>query len=216
MSDSLQIDSPVLSAPEAHQSRALLQPIVETALAVFGAAASSIFILDARDNALVFGAVAGAGAESLVGRRFPADTGIAGWVLKSHQGLRLDDLSTNPLFSREAAESTVYIPTALMAAPLLFEGECVGVLEVLDWTDGSRSELADLGLLGLIANQAAAAVRMLARSTWELDPYIDPRAARLCGQVVRGLAGLSGPQLEARLDMLHAIVRLFGGDDDQG
>src|SRR5690349_14804055 len=107
----------------AHQSRALLQPIVETARAVFGAAASSIFILDLKTAELVFGAVAGAGEESLVGRRFPADTGIAGWVVKSQQGLRLDDLTDNPLFARDAAESTVYVPRALMAAPLLFEDE---------------------------------------------------------------------------------------------
>jgi GAF domain-containing protein len=196
---------------ELHHSRALLQPIVETALAVFGAAASSIFIVDTRDNSLIFGAVAGAGAESLVGRRFPADTGVVGWVAKSHQGLRLDDLTDSTLFSREAAESTVYVPTALMAAPLLFEDECVGVLEVLDWTEGSRTPLADLSLLGVLAEQAAAAVRMLARSSWELDPFLDRRAAHLIMRIIRGLAGLSGPDLEARLDLLRGVAGMFAG-----
>jgi GAF domain-containing protein len=199
---------------EIHHSRALLQPIVETALAVFGAAASSIFILDNRDDTLVFGAVAGAGSESLVGRRFPAGTGIAGWVSRSHQGIRLDDLTNNPLFSREAAESTVYVPTALMAAPLLFEDECVGVLEVLDWTEGSRTELADLSLLGTIANQAAAAVRMLAHTSWELDPFIDRRAAHVVRQIIRSLAGLPEEHLAARLDLLRAVERIFGELDN--
>jgi GAF domain-containing protein len=214
MPDSVITENPDARSAEIHRSRALLQPIVETARAVFAAAASSIFIVDQVDNSLVFSAVAGAGSESLVGRRFPPDTGIAGWVVKSHQSLRLDDLSTNPIFSREAAESTVYVPTALMAAPLLFEDECVGVLEVLDWTEGSRSELADLSLLGVLADQAAAAVRMLARSAMELDPFLDPRAAALCGQIMRSLSGQAGAQLDARLNMLQAIVGMLGVSDD--
>lgn len=195
---------------QAHYSRALLQPIVETARAVFGAAASSIFILDIATESLVFGAVAGAGAETLVGRRFPADTGIAGWVVRSQQGLRLDDLTDNPLFARDAAESTVYVPRALMAAPLLFEDECVGVLEVLDWTEGSRGELADLDLLGQLASQAAAAVRLLAGSEWQLDPYSDPRAVALCRQLLDGLSGLAPAELEARLQLLQALARMYG------
>lgn len=197
----------------AHQSRELLQPIVETARAVFGAAASSIFILDVATESLVFGAVAGAGEESLVGRRFPADTGIAGWVVKSQQGLRLDDLTDNPLFDRAAAESTVYVPRALMAAPLLFEDECVGVLEVLDWTEGSRGEMADLALLGQLARQAAAAVRMLAGHDWQLDPYRDPRAVALCRQIMDGLTGLSPAELDTRLEMLRAVAKMYGSSN---
>jgi GAF domain-containing protein len=197
----------------AHQSRELLQPIVETARAVFGAAASSIFILDMATESLVFGAVAGVGEESLVGRRFPADTGIAGWVVKSQQGLRLDDLTDNPLFDRAAAESTVYVPRALMAAPLLFEDECVGVLEVLDWTEGSRGEMADLALLGQLARQAAAAVRMLAGHDWQLDPYRDPRAVALCRQIMDGLTGLSPAELDTRLEMLRAVAKMYGSSN---
>jgi GAF domain-containing protein len=192
-----------------YESVALLQPIVETARGVFGAAASSIFILDCDDKSLVFGAVAGAGADSLVGSKFPLDTGIAGWVVGSHESLRLDDLSSNPTFSRDAAESTGYVPQALMAAPLLFEDECVGVLEVLDWTEGSRTELEDLALLGLIANQAAAAVRMLARLQPEADPYADPRVGHLCEQIKRSLSHLSGQDLERAFDMLRSVAQMF-------
>jgi hypothetical protein len=97
-----------------------------------------------------------------------------------------------------------------MAAPLLFEGDCVGVLEVLDWTEGSRGELADLALLGVIANQAAAAVRLLAASMWRLDPYGDARAAELCTRIMRGLSGLPPAELDARLQMLGALAQMCG------
>jgi GAF domain-containing protein len=193
----------------AHESAALLRPIVEAARGVFGAAASSIFILDCDDNALVFGAVAGEGEDFLVGKRFSADTGIAGWVVSSHESVRLDDLASNPTFSRDAAQSTGYLPAALMAAPLLFEGDCVGVLEVIDWTEGSRTELEDLALLGLIANQAAAAIRMLSRTSPAPDTYADPRAGQLCEGIMRGMAQLSGSVLERRLDVLRSVMQMF-------
>jgi GAF domain-containing protein len=196
-----------------HHSHLLLQPIVDTARAVFGAASSSIFVLDRHDDTLVFGAVSGAGEESLVGRRFPSSTGVAGFVAQSRQEILLDDLSSNQMFSREAAESTGYVPTGLMAAPLLFDEECVGVLEVLDATEGSRGDLADLALLGLLASQAAAAVALLQRSHWELAQFDDSPGGGLCMEIVNSLSGLSGYELDARLDVLRSVARMFRGTE---
>lgn len=190
-------------------SAALLRPVVETARSVFGAAASSVFILDADDEALVFAAVSGAGETSLVGRRFPMNTGVAGWVVSSQESLRLDDLSTSATFSRETAESTGYVPQALMAAPLVFGGECVGVLEVLDWTEGSRTELEDLRLLSIIADQAAAAVWMLARIDPLADGFADPRVRQLCGRIMQALSGLAGPELDRRISMLDSFAQML-------
>ena len=59
----------VLGAEERH--RALLRSIVEVARAIFGAKASSIFLLDEEADELVFEAVAGEGEEHLVGQRLP-------------------------------------------------------------------------------------------------------------------------------------------------
>lgn len=55
--------------------RDLLQSVVETARAIFGAAASSVLLHDEDADELVFQAVAGEGEESLVGSRFPAGRG---------------------------------------------------------------------------------------------------------------------------------------------
>lgn len=139
---------------------ALLQSVVEVARAIFGAAASSVFLLDEPAGELVFEAVAGAGADFLVGTRFPADRGIAGWVAGSGQAMIVDNLADNPTFARDLAESTRYVPDALMAAPLVSAGQVLGVLEVLDPTEQSRSSLGDLELLALFANQAAIALRV--------------------------------------------------------
>ena len=144
--------------------RELLRSIVEVARAIFNAKASSIFLLDEENDELVFEAVAGEGSESLVGRRFPSSTGIAGFVLVSRQPLVIEDVVADPRFSRETAESTGFVPKGLMAVPLLHEERVLGVLEVLDRPSDARFTLAEMELLGLFANQAAIALDLLQRA----------------------------------------------------
>src|SRR5438105_12271892 len=110
MSDELRgaVAAGVMGAEENY--RTLLRSIVEVARAIFKAKASSVFLLDEATDELVFEAVAGEGSESLVGRRFPSSTGIAGFVLVSRQPLVIEDVLKDPRFSRETAESTGFVP----------------------------------------------------------------------------------------------------------
>lgn len=144
--------------------RRLLQSIVEMARGVYGAAAASVFLLDQETGDLVFEAVAGEGEAWLPGTTFPAGTGIAGWTVMCGQSLLVDDVSTNPQFARDAAESTGYLPRSIMAAPLFREdGECIGVLEVLDRDSRPRRDQGDLESLGLLATGAAEVLAVLVR-----------------------------------------------------
>ncbi|MEU0413441.1 GAF domain-containing protein [Streptomyces griseorubiginosus] len=138
----------------------LLQSVVDVARAIFDAQASSVFLLDEDAGELVFQAVSGQGEEFLVGRRFPAGRGIAGWVAVSGEPLVVDDLATHPSFDRSMAESTHYVPSALMAVPLVHGGMVLGVLEVLDPAEQARSSLSELDLLALFARQASVALRL--------------------------------------------------------
>lgn len=149
----------VLGADESY--RALLQSIVEVARAIFGARASSIFLHDVETDELVFEAVAGEGSDELVGRRIPSSTGIAGWVLVTRQPLVIEDVSSDPRFARDAAESTGYVPKGLMSVPLLHEERALGVLQVLDRPQRAGFTLQEMDLLGLFANQAAIALDLL-------------------------------------------------------
>src|SRR5919205_1442001 len=96
----------VVGAEEAH--RELLASVVDVARAIFSARASSVLLLDEERDELVFEAVSGEGSDTLVGRRFPSSTGIAGWVLVTRQPLVLEDVESDPRFARTAAESTGY------------------------------------------------------------------------------------------------------------
>ncbi|MEV7008493.1 GAF domain-containing protein [Streptosporangium sp. NPDC051022] len=147
-----------------HDHRVLLQSIVDTARVIFGASASSIFLVNEEHGDLVFEAVSGEGESFLVGRRFPATRGIAGWVLNARDALIVDDLSTSTVFARDIAESTAYVPRALMAVPLIHEDEALGVLEVLDPEPWARSAIDELTVLTLFASQASVALRIVQRN----------------------------------------------------
>ena len=139
----------------------LLQSIVDVARAIFGAQASSVLLLDEQTGELVFRAVSGQGEEFLVGRRIPAGQGIAGWVAVSGEPLVVDDLTASTAFDRSLAQSTQYVPDALMAAPLIHGDQVLGVLEILDPSAQARSGLPELDLLSLFSRQAAIALRIV-------------------------------------------------------
>jgi GAF domain-containing protein len=144
--------------------RALLGSIVEVARAIFHARAASVLLLDEATDELVFEAVVGEGEDTLVGRRFPSGTGIAGWVLGTRQPLVLTDVATDPRFSADTAQSTGFVPKGIMAVPLLHGEEALGVLEVLDRPADARFRIEEVDLLGLFGIQAAAALALLRRA----------------------------------------------------
>jgi len=202
----------VLGAEEQH--RALLQSIVEVARAIFAAKASSIFLLDEPNDELVFEAVAGEGAATLVGRRFPSSTGVAGWVLVTQQPLVLENVSEDPRFGREAAESTGFVPKALMAVPLLYDERALGVLEVLDRPQQAAFSLKEMELLGLFANEAAIALDLLqrAREARAVLEEQDGQAAALARLAAR-LAEAEPEQREAAQRLLEALEAFLGASD---
>jgi GAF domain-containing protein len=190
--------------------RALLQSIVEVARAIFGARASSVFLFDEPSDELVFEAVAGEGADELVGQRFPSSTGIAGWVLVTRQPLVVEELENDPRFAREAAESTGFVPKGIMAVPLLHEDRALGVLEVLDRPANAAFSLAEMELLGLFANEAAIALDLLqkarsARAVLEGEGGEGEAVARFVGL----LADAEPERKEAALRLLAALEELL-------
>lgn len=185
----------VLAQPDP-LSTELLQSVVDVARAIFGAQASSVFLLDEQTHELVFQSVSGRGEGHLVGRRFPATGGIAGWVVASGEPMVVNDLAHNPVFNRDLAESTDYVPDALMAAPLVHGDRMLGVLEVLDPAPQSRSSLNELDLLALFSRQAAAALRVV----------VDRHAP-----AVPTVGGLQVDVRTAAAELVDSLQRLLAG-----
>jgi GAF domain-containing protein len=199
----------VVASEESHAE--LLRSIVEVARSIFRARASSVFLLDEAADELVFEAVAGEGAQELVGRRFPSSTGIAGWVLVTRQPIVLEDVAQDPRFARDVAESTGYVPRGLMAVPLLHGERVLGVLEVLDRPQQARFTLEEMDLLGLFANQAAIALDLLQRARRARAALQDGASGELAAiaRLAERLDGLEEPARGAAMRLLQALEEVL-------
>jgi GAF domain-containing protein len=187
--------------------RALLAAIVEVARSIFGARASSILLLDLEAEELVFEAVVGEGEDELLGMRFPAGKGIAGWVLATRTPLVIEDVRTDPRFASDVAEGTGYVPSGLMAAPLLHDEEALGVLEVLDRPERSLFSLQEMELLGLFANQASIAVDLLGRARRaERVLSADEDELAVVARLAAAVDSLEGERREAGLRLLRELA----------
>jgi GAF domain-containing protein len=163
--------------------RGLLQSIVDVARAIFGAEAASIFLLDEENDELVFEAVSGRGEGELLGARFPSSTGIAGFALVTRQPLVVDDLEADPRFSQDRARATGYVPSSIVASPLLHDERALGVLSVLDRAPDRPFGLAELELLSRFSTQAAIGLDLLLRARRAQESLVDDGNAALVSRV---------------------------------
>jgi len=186
--------------------RDLLQSIVDVARTIFGAEAASIFLLDEDADELVFEAVSGQGEETLVGTRFPSSTGIAGFALVTRQPLVVDDLDADPRFSRDRAQTTGYVPSSIVASPLLHDERALGVLSVLDRAADRPFGLAELELLSRFSTQAAIGLDLLLSARRAQAALGDEGAGAL---VARVAALLDAADDGAGLDLLAALERVL-------
>jgi GAF domain-containing protein len=192
----------------ADRSRTLLCSLAELGRGIFGAAACSILRLDQADATLVFEGTS-SGSEQLLGTRFPADTGIAGWAATTEQPVIVTDVQADERFAIEIARAAGYMPTAIMATPLVSEDDVIGVLEVLDHDLHAASGQDAMRLLGLIAAHAANALATLddiarKRDAGEIQTG-DLAAERLASL----LSGLQAPRHDAVLTLLEALERVL-------
>jgi GAF domain-containing protein len=197
----------VLGAPSQHA--ALLRTVVEVARAIFGAKASSVMLYDEAADELVFEAVVGEGEEALLGRRIPAGTGIAGWVLVSQEPLVIEDVAADPRFAHDVAERSGYVPKGLMAAPLLQGESAIGVLSVLDRPRDARFTVAEMDLLALFASQAAIALDLLRRARSATEVLAGAEMGPVGGLAAAIEAIESDERRAAALDLVTALAVLL-------
>jgi signal transduction protein with GAF and PtsI domain len=132
---------------------------VEVLRHLFDSAACSISLVDDEGAELVFVAADGAGAAEIVGQTVPVGRGIAGWAAMSGQPIAVSDVQSDPRFARDVAESTAYVPRAILAAPLMGgDGDVLGVLSVLDPVVDETSDWV-LRVLGTGASLVALLVQ---------------------------------------------------------
>lgn len=137
----------------------LIEKVLSTALDVAGAEAGSVLLADPDTRQLVFRYVRGERAEILHGKAFPWDQGIAGAVFKSGKAEVIRDVKKDSRHFPDVDRLTHYQTHDMITLPLKkWEGEPIGVLNILNKRDGELNE-DDLAVLTIISTFAAVAIQ---------------------------------------------------------
>ncbi len=110
-------------------------------------------------NTLTFIAAFGAKSRLLVGRRIPADKGIAGWVYIKGKSYCTPDVQNDPLFYSAFDKENDYYTHSLVAIPIRIEQEVCGVLELVNRRDSKSYSQQDLNLLEIFAGYMSVSIQ---------------------------------------------------------
>jgi signal transduction histidine kinase len=130
----------------------LLEKILHAAVQVLDAETGSLLIWVPPDH-LEFAVSPDA---EIVGRRMPADQGIAGWVFTNEEPLIVGDKNQDVRWYQEMVPD--FRTQSLIAVPLMTPTERIGVIEVLNKRSGEQFDQEDQDILSTLAAQAATAI----------------------------------------------------------
>jgi len=156
---------------------------------------ASVFLIDDSGKSVTLTAAIGLNQESVGKLSFPLGMGIAGWVAEQKVPLALEDPYSDPRF-QYIPESGIEKFKSLVAAPIMDEDKCLGVIFVLA-TEAWRATSSELTLVTTTANQISGVIKnaMLFQS-------IQGRLAELSSIYEIGMALTS----TLRLDQLLALI----------
>ncbi len=108
--------------------------IIAASKEVMQADTASLLLMDKAREHLVFEVALGKSGEALKKgqMRVKVGQGIAGWVAKSGETLKLDDAYQDPRFSSLYDDRTGYRTRSILCVPLQVSGEVIGVAQVIN------------------------------------------------------------------------------------
>lgn len=135
----------------------VLQTILSEVKRVVQVEAATLMLLDPVKGELIFHIPLGEKGGGLGGTRLPLTKGIAGWVARTGQSLRVDDVRQDPRFFSGIDRTTGFATRSILCVPIELQGKCLGVIEVMN-KDVAAFDEDDRRLLSSFAQWAAIAI----------------------------------------------------------
>jgi len=135
--------------------------LLRTSAARLRAEGASVLVRNADSGDLQFLAATGEVADRIVGLEIPAGKGIAGFVLMSGQPLAVSEPDDESGFYAEVDKTTGFSTKLLLAVPLRFRDDVIGVLEYVNRSDEPLNEPftpAEMDAAAVYAEAVAALV----------------------------------------------------------
>jgi GAF domain-containing protein len=136
-----------------------METILYCCMEAVSAEAASILLLDDGKQNFYFYQVEGAAKPTLLAATMPAHKGLAGSVLQNEQPEVINDVQNDSRFYREFDAKTEFETRNMIAVPLVAGQEKIGVLEVLNKTDGQPFTEKERLMLMMIAEEIAFGIR---------------------------------------------------------
>lgn len=138
------------------EMRPLLLQIVESARDLTGADGASILLFDGGKATLHFAASSGPDSSQLESAEVPLENSLAGWVVQNRQLAVVEDATTDP---RMYVIQDIGATRSIVAVPMFFGEEVVGVLESVTLHGHYHFTSEDVETLETMASVAAVAVK---------------------------------------------------------
>src|SRR3984885_2755170 len=118
----------------------------------------SLLLMDESKQELYFQIATGVGAEALRDVRIKLGQGIAGWVAQSGETIIVPDTSKDSRFFPHLDEKTKMETHSIVAVPVRFRDQCLGVIELINCVGVDGFSPRDMALLEALADYAAIAI----------------------------------------------------------
>jgi signal transduction protein with GAF and PtsI domain len=109
-----------------------IENLLKISAAEINSEEASVLVRDGDAGDLRFLSAVGKVAEHLKTLKIPAGKGIAGFVFSSGQPMALTDVGEEDTFYAEVDRQTGYSTQTILATPLRYDGEVIGVLEYVN------------------------------------------------------------------------------------
>ncbi|NDJ51581.1 MAG: GAF domain-containing protein [Chloroflexi bacterium] len=140
----------------------LLDRLLHNALRVINANDGSLLVLDEDTSELVFVIAHGdIDPELIVGRRIPAERGIAGWVVQNRAPTVVQNTQVDDRFYGHLDQELGFHTHSIIAAPIIGAGRVLGVIEALNKRGDDHFDEADRTLLLLLCRFAGEVLNRL-------------------------------------------------------
>jgi signal transduction histidine kinase len=137
----------------------VLQSIISVASELTQSEVASVLRYNEEDGYLHFVAAPWFHRDSIESVRVPLGESIAGWVFKYGKPLVIQDVKGDKRFYSEVDEAAEFQTKSILAVPLLFNGEPVGVFEAINKTNRAHYNGEDVTILETLASLTALIVR---------------------------------------------------------
>jgi signal transduction histidine kinase len=138
-----------------------LDTLISAATELTSSEVSSILELDEGGEQLRFTAMPWFHRDLLKGIKIPLQNSLAGWVFQNGQPVIVPDVSVESRHFKGADQAARFATRSLMAVPIIYQGETLGVLEVVNKAGQADYTEEDRIILETLASQAAMVIQNL-------------------------------------------------------